>query len=89
CLLLLVLPRVWTASSDVFIDYRENDPINGRSFSALLDESYMQTQIDMIRSQAVADHVISTLELLSGPDAAQGTKAHNDLVEYIRRNLEV
>ena len=89
CLLLLVLPRVWTASSDVFIDYRENDPINGRSFSALLDESYMQTQIDMIRSQAVADHVISTLELLSGPDASQGTKAHNELVAYIRRNLEV
>ncbi|OZI70864.1 hypothetical protein CAL22_13255 [Bordetella genomosp. 12] len=89
CLLVLVLPRVWTASSDVFIDYRENDPISGRSFSALLDESYMQTQIDMIRSQTVADHVITSLGLLSGDDARSGSAARNDLVNYIRTHLEV
>ncbi|WPL80035.1 Wzz/FepE/Etk N-terminal domain-containing protein [Bordetella hinzii] len=89
CLLILVLPRVWTASSDVFIDYRENDPINGRSFSPLLDESYMQTQIDMIRSQTVADYVIASLGLLSGEEAASGSKARNELVAYIKRNLEV
>ncbi|MCJ9713480.1 hypothetical protein LWS69_30995, partial [Bordetella hinzii] len=76
-------------SSDVFIDYRENDPINGRSFSPLLDESYMQTQIDMIRSQTVADHVIASLGLLSGEEAASGSKARNELVAYIKRNLEV
>ncbi|OZI30210.1 hypothetical protein CAL29_19320 [Bordetella genomosp. 10] len=88
-LLVLALPRVWTATSDVFIDYRENDPINGRSFSALLDESYMQTQIDMIQSQAVADHMIKTLGLLSGADARDGSAARNELVSYISRNLEV
>ncbi|ALM85437.1 hypothetical protein ASB57_22895 [Bordetella sp. N] len=88
-LLVLVLPRVWTATSDIFIDYRENDPINGRSFSALLDESYMQTQIDMIQSQAVADHMIKTLGLLAGADAQSGSVARNDLIAYISRNLEV
>jgi len=88
-LLVLVLPRVWTATSDIFIDYRENDPINGRSFSALLDESYMQTQIDMIQSQAVADHMIKTLGLLTGADAQSGSVARNELVAYISRNLEV
>ncbi|MFU1914635.1 GumC family protein [Bordetella avium] len=88
-LLLLLLPRVWTATADVFIDYRENDPINGRSFSALLDESYMQTQIDLIRSQAVADQMIQTLGLLSGEDALNGSRAHTALVAEIRRSLEV
>jgi len=88
-LLVLVLPRVWTASSDVYIDYRENDPINGRSFSAMLDESYIQTQIDMIQSQAVADQMIKTLGLLSGTDARNGSVAHNELSSFIRRNLEV
>ncbi len=88
--LVMVLPRVWTASADVFIDYRENDPINGRTFSALLDESYMQTQIDMIQSQAVADKMITTLGLLPKTgSAAKDTVAHNDLITYIGRNLEV
>ncbi|WP_143220480.1 MULTISPECIES: GumC family protein [unclassified Achromobacter] len=88
-LLVLILPRIWTATSDVYIDYRENDPITGRSFSASLDDSYMQTQIDMIQSQAVADHMIKTLALLSGADARSGSQARNDLVAYISRNLEV
>ncbi|RXN86625.1 hypothetical protein C7R54_16950 [Achromobacter aloeverae] len=87
--LVLVLPRVWTATSDVYIDYRENDPINGRAFSAMLDESYIQTQIDMIQSQAVADQMIKTLGLLSGADARNGSVEHNELSAYIKRNLEV
>lgn len=87
-MMLLVIPRVWTATSDVFIDYRENDPINGRSFSALLDESYMQTQIDMIQSQAVADHMIKTLGLLPGAGAKESVE-YQALLKSIKRNLEV
>lgn len=84
----MALPRMWTATSDVFIDFKENDPIAGRSFSANLDESYLQTQIDMIRSQAVAEHMIRTLGLLK-PDEGVGTAAHTELIAGIARNLEV
>jgi succinoglycan biosynthesis transport protein ExoP len=59
----LLLPKTYTASSDVFLDYKGNDPINGRLFSPMLDESYMQTQLDMIKSQAVAEKVIDALDL--------------------------
>lgn len=59
----LLLPKTYTASSDVFLDYKGNDPINGRLFSPMLDESYMQTQLDMIKSQPVAEKVIDALDL--------------------------
>lgn len=87
-LLLMVIPRAWTSTSDVFVDYQENDPINGQSFSALLDDSYMQTQMDMIHSQAVADKMIRTLGLLdlSNPNNA---RAHAALLAYINQHLEV
>ncbi len=73
-LLLAVLPRAWTASADVYIDYRENDPISGRTLSAMLDDSYMQTQMEMIRSHAVAERVIDAMQL-------RNTAAHRELVE--------
>lgn len=87
----LVMPRVWTSTSDIVIDYKENDPITGRSFSALLDDSYMQTQIDLIKSQAVAERMVRTLGLLPARTEQGGerTNAHEQLVASIGRNLEV
>jgi len=60
----LILPKTYTASSDVYLDYKGNDPINGRMFSPMMDESYIQTQLDMVKSQAVAERVIEA----HGPD---------------------
>ena len=59
----LLLPKTYTTSSDVFFDYKGNDSINGRLFSPMMDESYMHTQLDMIKSQAVAEKVIDSLDL--------------------------
>jgi succinoglycan biosynthesis transport protein ExoP len=70
----LLLPKTYTASSDVFLDYKGNDPINGRLFSPMMDESYMQTQLDMIKSQAVAEKVIDALDL-------ERTAAYRESVE--------
>ncbi|RFB73777.1 MULTISPECIES: Wzz/FepE/Etk N-terminal domain-containing protein [unclassified Herbaspirillum] len=70
----LLLPKTYTASSDVFLDYKGNDPINGRLFSPMMDESYMQTQLDMIKSQAVAEKVIDSLDL-------ERTAAYRESVE--------
>lgn len=87
----LVMPRVWTSTADIVIDYKENDPITGRSFSALLDDSYMQTQIDLIKSQAVAERMLRTLGLLPPRTDTGGarTNEYDELVESIGRNLEV
>lgn len=88
-LITLILPKTYTASSDVFIDYKGSDPIGGRLFSPILDESYMQTQLDMLRSYAVADKVIDKLDLTQTPAyramvAKQGeARAHANLIKEI------
>lgn len=60
---LAVMPRTWSASSDVYVDYKASDPINGRLFSAMSDESYLSTQVDILTSRAVTERVIGRLGL--------------------------
>jgi uncharacterized protein involved in exopolysaccharide biosynthesis len=85
----LLLPKTYTASSDVFLDYKGNDPINGRLFSPMMDESYMQTQLDMIKSQAVAEKVIDALDLertaayRESVERQGEARAHSQLVKRI------
>jgi len=94
-ILTIVLPRAWTASSDVYIDYRENNPIGGQNFSAALDDSYMQTQIDMIKSHVVADEAIKNLGLQSTTEYRESVaqdgvaKADDRLVARITNSTKV
>lgn len=89
------LPRQWTASSDIYVDYRENDPINGRNFSAMLDDSYMQTQIDMIKSQVVAQQVVDSLNLTQSAQYKEAVqklgeaRAHDLLIDNLNKNTDV
>lgn len=69
-----LMPKKYTSSADLYIEFRFNDLISGRQFPAMLDESYVQTQLDIIRSPKVIDRVIDRLGLLqqeSKPDARQ------------------
>lgn len=65
---LAVMPRSWTASSDVYVDYKAADPIAGRQFSAVQDESYLSTQVDIMSSRAVTERVIDRLNLRDQPE---------------------
>lgn len=89
------LPKVYTSSAELFIDFRSNDPISGRQFTAANDEAYMQTQVDMIRSEEVANRIIESTKLMSG-DAVKkiierdgDVKARSIVIEGIGKNLEV
>lgn len=91
---LMVVPRTWTASSDIYIDYKASDPIGGRQFSAVLDESYLQTQLDILTSQAVTERVIDRLGLRQTADyrasvASLGEeRAHAQLVRRIGESTQ-
>jgi polysaccharide biosynthesis transport protein len=90
-----VLPKTYTATADLFIDYPANDPLAGRQFSPLLDESYMQTQVDMIKSEEVASRVIDVTKLMARDGTKKSiekdgeTKTRSLLVERISKDLEV
>lgn len=91
----LVLPKTYTASAELYIDYRASDPIAGRQFHPMLDESYMQTQFDILKSEDVARKVIDATRMLERPEnqglvAKRGAEyAKNQLVLSIGKALEV
>ena len=91
----LFLPRVWTSSADIYIDYRENDPIAAQRLSAMLDDSYMQTQLDLLKSQRVAETVIDSLNLRSAPSYRIAVKnggeeiADQQLIKQLMDNVEI
>lgn len=94
-LVTLALPKTYTASSDVYLDYKGNDPITGRLFSPMMDDSYMQTQLDMIKSQAVAEKVIAALDLdrtvtfRTAVERQGEARAHSQLVKRINDHTTV
>lgn len=62
-----LLPKTYTATAELYIEYRAADPIAGRQFSAMQDESYMATQVDILRSDDVARYVIEATRALEQP----------------------
>ncbi|GAB4090015.1 Wzz/FepE/Etk N-terminal domain-containing protein [Hydrogenophaga soli] len=91
----LALPKTYTAKAEIYIEYRGADPILGRQFSAMQDESYMATQVDIIRSDDVVRHIIDSTrameqpamrELANGKDEAV---VRNTLLKAISADLEV
>lgn len=90
-LLLAVRPRLWTASSDVYVDFKANNPLDGTMYSSLSatsDDNYIQTQIDMIQSPAVIERMLKAQGLLV-TDGANDAKARDQLVQSVARNLTV
>ena len=83
--LLMLIPKSYTSSAELYIEYRVNDPISGKQFPAMLDESYLQTQVDIIMSNEAIDRVIDRLHLL---DHA-GQNGRQILRERLAKNIEV
>jgi uncharacterized protein involved in exopolysaccharide biosynthesis len=90
-----MLPKSYTATADIFIDYKANDPLAGRQFSPVLDESYMQTQVDMILSDEVANQVINETRMMATPEVLKLIEKEGDakvrvlLAAKVVKNLEV
>jgi succinoglycan biosynthesis transport protein ExoP len=89
------IPKSYTATADIFIDFKANDPLAGRQFSPLLDESYIQTQVDMILSEEVANEVIKTTGMMKDPTVKKMIAKEGDapvratLVTQVIKSLEV
>src|SRR5450830_128899 len=91
----LILPKTYVASANIYIDYRINDPINGRQFNPMQDESYLETQFDLIRSVQVAQRVIEALRLQDTDDFRTLVAKYGEqrslrlLAESITEHMEV
>ena len=67
----LTLPPRYTASTTVVIDFKGVDPVTGAALPAPLMPTLMATQVDIIKSQAVALRVVKSLKLAEQPEAQQ------------------
>lgn len=66
-LLNLFLPKSYTATTSLVVNYKGVDPVSGMATPAQLMPGYMATQVDIITSHAVAVRVVQNLGLTNSP----------------------
>ncbi|TXI36795.1 MAG: chain length determinant protein EpsF [Methylophilus methylotrophus] len=70
-LLNLLLPKSYTATTSLVVNYKGVDPVSGMATPAQLMPGYMATQVDIITSHAVAVKVVQNLGLTNSPGIKQ------------------
>ena len=65
----LIQSKQYTATAQVSIDVKANDPITGMPVSGLLAPSYLFTQADIIYSQNTALKVVDKIGITTLPEA--------------------
>lgn len=93
----LVLPKEYTATTTLVIDYKGTDPILGIMLPAQMMPGYMATQVDIIQSKKVATEVVKALGFAQSPvvrqqwmEATEGKGTVEDyFAEILLRKLDV
>jgi len=95
-LVTLLMPSLYTASTDLIIDGKGQDPVSGQAAPTRLMSGYLVTQSEIIRSRNVANKVIDQLKLMSSPDMANELSLPDDpekrrktLLTYMNKGLSV
>ena len=66
----LLLPKQYTAGASVVVDFKP-DPISAVIYGGLASPAFMATQVDIIRSERVAQRVVRNLKLNENPQVRQ------------------
>ncbi len=67
----LLLPKTYTATTSLVLNYKGTDPVTGVALPSQLMPGYMATQIDIIKSKTVALKVIDDLKMADSPAVRQ------------------
>lgn len=94
----LLLPKSYTATTSLVVNYKGVDPLTGMATPAQLTPGYMATQVDIISSHAVAVKVVESLALTNSPVIKQQFEDENEnsqikiedwLADLLIKKLEV
>jgi chain length determinant protein EpsF len=93
----LLLPKKYTAVATVVVDQSRPDPVSGNAFNGNPTPAFMATQVDVLKSDRVAQNVIRKLGLANDPAVRQawqeesGGEGNFDawLVDRIQLSLDV
>lgn len=93
----LLLPKTYSATATVVLNYKGSDPVSGLSLAPQLMPGYIATQMDIIASKNVALKVVDQLRLAENPvvkaefyDKTGGKGSIHDWVAAtLLKNMEV
>lgn len=93
----LLLPKTYTSTTSLVVNYKGADPVTGMTMQAQLVPGYMATQVDIISSHAVGVKVVEKLHLAENEDVkAQfmeqsrgGVRIEDWLADLLLKKLEV
>ncbi len=84
----MVMPKTYTATATLMVNYEINDPLSGREFPAGLLSSYMSTQLDLLGSADSIVKVVERLKLTENEKYAAGFDGDpRALPEYVAKNI--
>lgn len=90
-----LIPKVYTATAEIYVDFGAGDPTIGRYGAQLLDESYLQTQTDIIRSERILAQVLEATQLLESESGQRlvarmgAAAARQTLLEGLGKSLDI
>lgn len=93
----LMLPKNYTATNSLVVNYKGVDPVTGMALPAQLMPGYMATQVDILSSKTVARKVITDLGLAENDAVkksfAEADTGNGDIVDWLSdlllKNLDV
>ncbi len=93
----LLLPKSYTATTELVVNGKAQDPVTGAAQPVELQSGYLATQVDIINSRNVTDRVIDRLQLDRVPAVQERFRKATGgrgsvkvwLANALQRNLEV
>lgn len=83
----LLLPKEYKAETTLIIDAKSKDSLTGQMLPVQMFPGYMATQIDIIKSQNVANKVVAELKLADNPGTQQqfmeATKGEGSIEQWL------
>lgn len=67
----MLRPKYYTAHAPILVDMRANDPLAQPNYQSIVPQAYMATQMDIVRSNRVAERVVETLGLEKDPQSTE------------------
>lgn len=79
-----MLPRTYTATTTLMVNYEVNDPLNGKDLPVGQMNNYIATQVELMRTPELLSAVVDRLDLTRNEDYARGySGASGTLSEWV------
>ncbi|WP_373018178.1 chain length determinant protein EpsF [Thiomicrorhabdus sp.] len=87
----LMTPKKYVATSSLMLDFKSPDPVTGQMVQGVAANTYINTQVDILKSKRTVEKVIEMLELGEEPKTVQNwqlaTQGKIDFKEWLSTKI--